>query len=58
MPSSAPTGIRPPLPAALADLYEREERFTVAPNRLEEIEALVRAAVQRNADRPTEAARA
>ena len=52
------TGIRPPLPAALADLYEREERFTVAPNRLEEIEALVRAAVQRNADRPTEAARA
>jgi hypothetical protein len=36
----------------------REERYAVAPNRLDEIEALVRAAVQRNAERPTEPARA
>ena len=27
-------GLRPPLPARLADLYEREERFTVLPNDL------------------------
>jgi threonine synthase len=52
------TGIRPPLPPGLADLYVREERYAVAPNRLDEIEALVRAAVQRNAERPTEPARA
>jgi threonine synthase len=52
------TGIRPPLPPALADLYEREEHFTVAQPRLEDIEALVRAAVKRNADRPLAAARA
>ncbi len=46
----AATGIRPPLPPVLADLYEREENFTAAPNRLDAVEALVRAAVRRNAD--------
>ena len=28
------TGIRPALPPAFADLYERPERFTVLPNDL------------------------
>jgi threonine synthase len=42
------TGIRPPLPPALADLYERPERFTVLPNDLGEIEAQVRAHARRN----------
>jgi threonine synthase len=43
-------GTRPPLPPRLADLYEREEHFTVAPNDLAAIEAGVRAIVQRNAE--------
>ncbi|MCW3473353.1 threonine synthase [Limobrevibacterium gyesilva] len=43
------TGLRPPLPARLADLYERPERFTRAPNDLGAIEAQVRATVLRNA---------
>ncbi len=43
------TGQRPPLPPALADLYEREERFTCAPNSLDAIEAQVRAFTLRNA---------
>lgn len=43
------TGIRPPLPPALADLYQREERFTVLPNDLGEVEAQVRAHARRNA---------
>jgi len=43
------TGIRPPLPPRLADLYEREERYQRAPNDLAAIEALVRAATLRNA---------
>ncbi len=43
------TGIRPPLPARLADLYEREERFGVLPNDLGAIEAAVRAHARRNA---------
>jgi threonine synthase len=42
-------GIRPPLPPRLADLYERTERCQRAPNDLASIEALVRAAVLRNA---------
>ncbi len=42
-------GLRPPLPARLADLYQRPERYTRAPNDLAAIEALVRATVQRNA---------
>jgi threonine synthase len=43
------TGSRPPLPPRLADLYERAERFTRAPNELAAIEARVRATVLRNA---------
>ena len=42
-------GVRPPLPARLADLYDRPERFTRAPNDLAAIEAHVRATVLRNA---------
>jgi threonine synthase len=42
------TGIRPPLPARLADLYDREERFGVLPNDLGAIEAAVRAHARRN----------
>ncbi len=43
------TGITPPLPPRLADLYDREERYTLAPNDLAAIEARVRAIAQRNA---------
>jgi len=43
------TGIRPPLPPRLADLYEREEQYQHAPNDLAAIEAVVRAATLRNA---------
>jgi threonine synthase len=39
----------PPLPRALADLYERPERFTACPNDLAAIEAFVRAHARRNA---------
>jgi threonine synthase len=39
----AATGLRPALPAALADLLERPERFVVVPATLEAIEAAVRA---------------
>ena len=42
-------GVRPLLPPRLADLYERPERYTRAPNDLAAVEALVRATVQRNA---------
>jgi threonine synthase len=42
-------GITPPLPAHLADLYEREERFTVLGNDLEQVEGFVRAHARRNA---------
>ena len=35
-------GVRPALPARLADLYQREERVTVVPNDLAAVEALVR----------------
>ena len=45
------TGRRPPLPPALADLYERTEHFTTAPAELTAIEALVRATVLRNTGR-------
>ena len=45
----AATGMRPPLPARMSDLYEREERYTTAPNRLDAVEAQVRAFAQRNA---------
>ncbi len=43
------TGQPPPLPPRLADLYDRLERYTVAPNDLAAIEAGVRAVAQRNA---------
>ncbi len=36
------SGIRPSLPQALADLYERPERTTVLPNDLAQVEAFVR----------------
>ena len=39
----AATGLRPALPAALADLLARPERFVVVPATLEAIEAAVRA---------------
>jgi threonine synthase len=42
------SGVRPPLPHRLADLYEREERFITAPNDLAAVQAAVRAAAQRN----------
>jgi threonine synthase len=35
------TGVHPPLPPHLADLFERTERFTVLPNDLATIEAYV-----------------
>ena len=41
-------GIRPPLPHHLSDLYERQERFTRAPNDLTAIETLVRNFANRN----------
>ncbi len=43
------TGIRPPLPPRLADLYEREERFSVLPNDLARVQAAVVAHARRNA---------
>jgi len=43
------TGITPPLPARLADLYERPERLSRLPARLEAIETFVRSHARRNA---------
>ena len=43
------TGRRPALPKHLADLYERPEHFTSAPNNLDAVEAQVRAFAYRNA---------
>ncbi len=43
------TGHRPALPPRMSDLFDREERFTIMPNNLTEIEAAVRALVGRNA---------
>lgn len=37
----AATGVRPPLPEAMADLFQREERFEVVPNRVDAIRDLV-----------------
>ena len=42
------TGIRPALPPRLADLFDRQERFTVVPNDLAAVEAQVRALARRN----------
>ncbi|MEO1798244.1 MAG: threonine synthase, partial [Pseudomonadota bacterium] len=38
----AATGIRPPLPPRMADLYERPERVTEVPNDLAALETLIR----------------
>lgn len=43
------TGVRPPLPPRLADLYERPERFTVLPADLAAVEGFVRGVALRNA---------
>jgi threonine synthase len=43
------TGLRPPLPPRLADLYERQEHFTRCPADLAAVEALVRNTALRNA---------
>ena len=43
------TGLVPALPPHLADLYEREERYRRVPNRLDAVEAAVRAALFKNA---------
>ena len=45
------TGIRPPLPANLADLYEREEHVSVLPNDLSQVRDFVRAHARRPAGR-------
>jgi threonine synthase len=45
----AATGQRPPLPARLADLYERPEHYLTAPADLDAVEAQVRAFTLRNA---------
>ncbi len=42
------TGIHPPLPPRLADLYQRPEQFSVLPNDLAAVEAKVRALAHRN----------
>ncbi len=44
----AATGIRPALPPRMADLFEREERFTILPNDIATVQANVRALVGRN----------
>jgi threonine synthase len=41
-------GLRPPLPARLANLYEREENYSVVRNELGGVEAAVRAHARRN----------
>jgi len=35
------TGVRPTLPAALADLYERQERFTILPNSADAVRGFI-----------------
>ncbi len=42
------TGFRPPLPARMADLYTREERYSVLPADLGQIQGFVRAHARRN----------
>lgn len=42
------TGHRPALPPRMADLFTREERFAVLPNKLDTVQAAVRALVHRN----------
>jgi threonine synthase len=43
------TGIHPPLPPRLTDLYDRPEQFSVLPNDLAAVEATVRTLAHRNA---------
>jgi threonine synthase len=43
------TGLRATLPARLADLFDRPERFAVLPNDLAAVETQVRALARRNA---------
>ncbi len=43
------TGLAPALPPHLSDLYHREERFRVVPNRLDAVQEAVRSAVLKNA---------
>ncbi len=43
------TGLVPALPRHLSDLYQREERVRVVPNRLDAVQDAVRSAVLRNA---------
>jgi threonine synthase len=38
----AATGIRPPLPPRMADLYDRPERVTRVPNDLETLKQIIR----------------
>ena len=38
----AATGIRPPLPPRMADLYDRPERVTRVPNDLTALQTLIR----------------
>jgi threonine synthase len=41
------TGIRPPLPARMADLFDRKERVTRMPNDLKSLQSLVRERIAR-----------
>jgi threonine synthase len=43
----AATGVHPPLPPSLADLFERTESFTTLPNDLDEVKSFVRKNVSR-----------
>jgi threonine synthase len=43
------TGVSPPLPPRLADLFDRPERLTRLPAELDPVEAFVRAHIRRNA---------
>ncbi len=43
----AATGVYPPLPASLTDLFERKERFTVLNNDLSEVKSFVRSHARR-----------
>ena len=43
------TGLRPPLPPRLADLYDRPERYTRLPNDIAAVQGFVRAIAHRNA---------
>jgi len=42
------TGVHPALPAGLADLFDRPERYVTLPNDLAAVEAQVRALARRN----------